>query len=160
MNSDKRSTSQGGRSHRQQGVSSASHSQHAADNKTSSSGPAKSGRAVFDSRGNASWEWKTEEDGKYSREVSTQRLKKLEAAELSLEESTRIKKLSLDRKPLDFDPYDRGAVANRGSASGAAAANAAQNQANSKRKPIKDLKRYDEWLKMKRRIESESADDE
>ena len=161
MNSDKR-TSHGGHSRRSHGPDSPGPSKHAADNKSDPGDkPPKSGRAVFDSRGTASWEWQTEEDGKYSAEVSTQRLKKLEATELSLEENTRIKKLTLDRKPIDFDPYDRGTVVNRGSAAGKAAVKAEQVEANAKRKPIKDLKKYDEWLKMKRRLaEKPERDDE
>lgn len=159
MNSDKR-TSHGDHSRRIEGRDTPSPSKQAADKKSGAGGPAaKSGRPVFDSRGNASWEWQTEEDGKYSAEISTQRLKKLEASELSLEESTRIKKLTLDRKPIDFDPYDRGTVANRGSAAGKATVKAAQLEASAKRKPIKDLKKYDEWLKMKRRMANKQDED-
>ena len=40
-----------------------------------------SGRAVFDSGGRSSWEWKTE-TGNFSREISTKRLKLLEASDL------------------------------------------------------------------------------
>lgn len=42
-----------------------------------------SGRVAFDARGNPVWEWKTA-TGMFDRNVSTQRLKKLEAKELSL----------------------------------------------------------------------------
>ncbi|HVY22698.1 MAG TPA: hypothetical protein VG962_05025 [Steroidobacteraceae bacterium] len=43
----------------------------------------KSGRVAFDSRGNPVWEWQTA-PGVYETDVTTQRLKKLEAPELSL----------------------------------------------------------------------------
>jgi hypothetical protein len=121
-----------------------------------SSGASRSGRTTFDSRGNAVWEWQTEETGKFSKDVSTQRLKKLEASELSLEETSKVKKLkgsgSLD-KDGGFNPYER-----------ATSANSKQNAQSAKdsspaRKPIKDLKRYDEWLKMKKRLETEKEDD-
>src|SRR5262245_34402290 len=73
----------------------------------------RSGRTAFDDRGNAVWEWQTE-DGDFSTDVSTQRLKKLEAPELSLEETQRLKKLN-PATPKEgmlpgggFNPYDRG----------------------------------------------------
>ena len=43
----------------------------------------KSGRVAFDSHGNPIWEWQTA-PGVFETDVTTQRLKKLEAAELSL----------------------------------------------------------------------------
>jgi hypothetical protein len=45
-----------------------------------------SGRVAFDSRGNPIWEWQLE-TGVYSRDVSTQRLKKLDLGDLSIAES-------------------------------------------------------------------------
>lgn len=45
--------------------------------------PKQSGRVAFDARGNPVWEWQTA-TGMFDRNVSTQRLKKLEAKELSL----------------------------------------------------------------------------
>lgn len=47
--------------------------------------PKQSGRVAYDSKGNPIWEWETS-TGKFDRNVSTQRLKKLEA-KLSLEET-------------------------------------------------------------------------
>jgi hypothetical protein len=46
----------------------------------------RSGRAGFDERGNAVWEWQLE-TGVYSRDVSTQTLRKLELDELSIAET-------------------------------------------------------------------------
>jgi hypothetical protein len=111
-----------------------------------------SGRVTFDSRGNSVWEWQTEETGKFSRDVSTQRLKKLEATELSIEETSKVKKprgLGLHDKNAGggFNPYDSGPASNK------------TKSAIPARKPIKDLRRYDEWLKMKQRIDNKKDDD-
>src|SRR5262245_58527377 len=46
----------------------------------------RSGRATFDSRGNPIWEWQLE-TGVYSRDVNTQKLKKLDLGELSIADS-------------------------------------------------------------------------
>ena len=69
-----------------------------------------SGRAVFDSGGRSSWEWKTE-TGNFSREISTKRLKLLEAPDLTLEKTALLKKVALQEgKALPsegFNPYDQ-----------------------------------------------------
>jgi hypothetical protein len=122
-----------------------------------------SGRPTFDARGNASWEWQTDEEGKFSAEVDTQHLRKLEA-ELSLEDTARVKALDLDQLRSgvkhDFNPYDRGVLTNRGSAVGASEIKTKQIKAKESepRKPIKDLRKYDEWLKMKKRLASQKDD--
>lgn len=46
----------------------------------------RSGRVAFDSRGNPIWEWQLE-TGVYSRDVNTQKLKKLDLGELSIADS-------------------------------------------------------------------------
>lgn len=46
----------------------------------------RSGRVAFDSRGNSVWEWQLE-TGVYSRDVSTQKLKKLDLGDLSIAET-------------------------------------------------------------------------
>jgi hypothetical protein len=51
----------------------------------------RSGRVSFDERGNSVWEWQLE-TGVYSRDVSTQKLKKLELDELSIAETAVIKR--------------------------------------------------------------------
>ncbi|MGE0115488.1 MAG: hypothetical protein AB7T07_11495 [Steroidobacteraceae bacterium] len=75
--------------------------------------PKQSGRVAYDSKGNPVWEWETS-TGVYDRNVSTQRLKKLEA-KLSLEETQPVfkpKDLSLqepERLPGGgMNPYDTG----------------------------------------------------
>lgn len=72
----------------------------------------RSGRVTFDSRGNSVWEWQLE-TGVYSRDVNTQKLKKLDLGDLSIAE-TAIQKgpLSLEDEPPSpgggFNPYNRG----------------------------------------------------
>lgn len=85
----------------------------------SSSGEKRSGRAAFDERGNAVWEWQLE-TGVYSRDVSTQKLKKLELDELSIAETAINKRpvgLGGEKKPVGggFNPYDSAPAADRGS---------------------------------------------
>lgn len=78
--------------------------------------PKQSGRVAYDSKGNPVWEWETS-TGVFDRNVSTQRLKKLEA-ELSLEDTQSVEKpkgLSLqdaERLPGGgMNPYDTGSPA-------------------------------------------------
>jgi hypothetical protein len=125
-----------------------------------------SGRPTFDSRGNAVWEWKTE-TGQFSVDVSTQRLKKLEAPELSLDETVRIKKLdglTLKEGSMPgggFNPYERAAPANKnaGWPNTPAVAQKKPIPAQAPRKPVKDLKRLQEWMEMKKRLANQKDDD-
>lgn len=80
--------------------------------------PKQSGRVAYDSKGNPVWEWETS-TGVYNRDVSTQRLKKLEA-NLSLQETQPVpaqkpKGLALqdaERLPGGgMNPYDTGGPA-------------------------------------------------
>lgn len=82
--------------------------------KTGEPGEAKqSGRVAFDSRGNPVWEWQTS-TGKFDRNVSTQRLKKLEAKDLTLMDTAPVmsskKGLSLQEPSVmpggGINPYD------------------------------------------------------
>lgn len=80
--------------------------------------PKQSGRVAYDSKGNPVWEWETS-TGAFSRDVSTQRLKKLEA-KLSLEETQPVptaksKSLSVQESERllggGMNPYDTGGPA-------------------------------------------------
>lgn len=76
-----------------------------------SPGEKRSGRVGFDDRGNSVWEWQLE-TGVYSRDVNTQRLKKLDLDELSIADTAINKKptgFKPDGKPTsgEFNPYDR-----------------------------------------------------
>src|SRR4030095_9512129 len=71
----------------------------------------RSGRVAYDSRGNPIWEWQLE-TGVYSRDVTTQKLKKLDLRELSIPD-TRMPKAPAGlqdptpRSPEQgFNPYD------------------------------------------------------
>jgi hypothetical protein len=72
-----------------------------------------SGRAAFDHRGDAVWEWHTE-TGNFSRSVSTTRVQKLEAPELSIEKTFIAEKPEITPQEEDpasagrgYNPYDR-----------------------------------------------------
>src|SRR5687768_4956607 len=70
----------------------------------------RSGRVTFDSRGNSVWEWQLE-TGVYSRDVNTQKLKKLDLGDLSIAETGIQKKLEPNaqnepRSGGGFNPYD------------------------------------------------------
>jgi hypothetical protein len=108
-----------------------------------------SGRVAFDARGNPTWEWQTS-TGVFGREVSTQRLKKLEASELSIVDTPptapQKKKgfeLSLDEPQMPnresgFNPYN------------SAPSGAKAKVADEPRKPPTDLRKLDAWIKMKK----------
>ena len=88
-------------------TSSSSPAQHSSDNQ-------KSGRVAYDSRGNPVWEWQTS-TGVFEQNVSTQRLKKLEAPELSFAETQPVpvigkgaatKPKLKSREDTGFNPYN------------------------------------------------------
>lgn len=77
-----------------------------------------SGRVAFDARGNPTWEWQTS-TGQFDRNVSTSRLKALEA-ELKLADTQSAlapKGLTAETPPPlpggGFDPYDSGVTTRR-----------------------------------------------
>jgi hypothetical protein len=77
--------------------------------KYAASGENRSGRVGFDERGNSVWEWQLE-GGVYSRDVTTQKLKKLDLDELSIADTAthpRPPGFTPDAKPgSGFNPYD------------------------------------------------------
>ena len=71
-------------------------------------GEKRSGRVGFDDRGNSVWEWQLE-TGVYSRDVNTQRLKKLDLDELSIADTAINKNpagLTPEAKSTEFNPYN------------------------------------------------------
>src|SRR5580698_9038766 len=70
-----------------------------------------SGRVQFDERGNAIWEWAVS-TGAFGREVSTERMKKLENPGLSLAEDAPTPSQRVKANPLGavkgYNPYDSG----------------------------------------------------
>jgi hypothetical protein len=97
------------------------------------------GRVKFDDRGNAIWEWSLA-TGAFGREVSTERLQKLEHPALSIAEDSPTPFETVRANPLGtktgYNPYDSGKL-------GKAAPPAK-----------KDLRRLSEFLKLKKQAES------
>lgn len=137
----------------------------------------RSGRAGVDERGNSVWEWQLE-TGVYSRDISTQKLRKLDLGDLSIAETASHQRpagLGEKRKDQDkskrelpgggFDPYDNT------SGAGEAGGNPYDNARNfgrkiqqpasapSQRKPM-DLKRLEEWMEIKKRLEQQKKDED
>ena len=108
----------------------------AVSGKPSSAEPKKTGRVQFDDRGNAIWEWSIA-TGAFGREVSTERLQKLENPGLSLAEDAPTPSFN-QVKPnpqgavKGYNPYDSGRL----------------GKAEPPRK--KDLKKLSEWLELKK----------
>jgi hypothetical protein len=96
-----------------------------------------SGRVKFDDRGNAIWEWSVA-TGAFGREVSTERLKRLENPALSIAEDAPTPFDIARPNPLGtvkgYDPYDSGKL----------------GKAAAARK--KDLRRLSEFLKLKKQF--------
>ena len=67
----------------------------------------RSGRVAYDSRGNPIWEWQLE-TGVYSRDVSTQRLKKLDLGELSIADT------AIQKRPAGLSDANAGTSAKPG----------------------------------------------
>jgi len=131
----------------------------------------RSGRVAFDSRGNPVWEWQLE-TGVYSRDVSTQKLKKLDLGDLSIAETARHKKPSGLEDPQSpavtghnerpsgggFNPYDSAASAGGGfnpydnARSAGTRFKPSQPAAAPPRKPT-DMRKLDEWIKSKRKLD-------
>ncbi len=105
----------------------------------------KSGRVKFDDRGNAVWEWSVA-TGAFGREVSTDRLKKLENHALSLAEDAPTPLEVVQPNPLGtvkgYNPYDSGKLG------------------KTREAPKKtDLRKLGDWLKLKKQA-ADNKDDE
>lgn len=137
-------------------------------------GDKRSGRVAYDARGNPIWEWQLE-TGVYSRDVNTQRLKMLDLGDLSIAETAKHPKLpgpdDAPGKPLELapapgsgsNPYDNSPVRNeRGSnpydnarALSKKLETPAAKPAAPKPRSAADLKRIEEWMKIKQRVEEQ-----
>jgi hypothetical protein len=108
-----------------------------AENESPELGDNTSGRVKFDDRGNAIWEWSIA-TGAFGREVSTERLKRLENPALSIAEDAPTPFDIARPNPLGtvkgYDPYDSGKL----------------GKAAAARK--KDLRRLSEFLKLKKQF--------
>jgi hypothetical protein len=122
----------------------------------------RSGRATFDERGNSVWEWQLD-TGVYSRDVNTQRLKKLDLDELSIAD-TGVNKgpgdLSKGQVPGGgFNPYDSTPQVGGGS-SPYDTARALGDKFSNKAPPAKarsldDMRKLNEAIKAKKRLEEQ-----
>jgi hypothetical protein len=105
-----------------------------------------SGRVQFDDRGNAIWEWAVS-TGAFGREVSTERLKKLENPGLSLADDapTPFDKVKPNPQGVvkGYNPYDSGKLGRTGPP------------------PKKtDLRKLSDWLRLKKQAENKGPDED
>jgi hypothetical protein len=103
------------------------------------------GRVKFDERGNAIWEWSLA-TGAFGREVSTERLQKLEHPALSIADDAPTPFDTVRPNPLGtkkgYDPYDSGKLG--------------KGPAPAK----KDLRKLSEFLKLKKQAAGNKPDEE
>jgi hypothetical protein len=131
----------------------------------------RSGRAGVDERGNTVWEWQLE-TGVYSRDITTQRLKKLDLGDLSIAETAKHQtpsglgdKGAAPKKPGGgFNPYDSAAESTGGNPYDNARNTQRRIQQSSPsapaaRKPM-DLKRLEEWMEIRKRLEQQKKDED
>jgi hypothetical protein len=104
----------------------------------------RTGRVKFDDRGNAIWEWSVA-TGAFGRDVSADRLKKLENRALSLAEDAPTPFDRVQPNPhgmvKGYDPYDSGKL----------------GRARAPKKT--DLRKLGDWLKLKKQVASNRDDD-
>jgi hypothetical protein len=125
----------------------------------------RTGRVGFDERGNSVWEWQLE-TGVYSRDVNTQKLKKLNLDELSIAD-TGVNKRPLgfadaNKEPMPgggFNPYNNSPQVGGGT-SPYDTARALGDKFSDRPRPTKpktpdELRKLDEWIKTKKRLEAE-----
>jgi hypothetical protein len=105
------------------------------------------GRVQFDERGNAVWEWSVA-TGAFGRDVSTERLKRLENPGLSLADDAPTPFDKVKPNPLGvvkgYNPYDSGRL----------------DSGKPPEPRKKDLRRLSEWLKLKKQAASNKDDEE
>jgi hypothetical protein len=138
----------------------------------------RSGRVGYDERGNSVWEWQLE-TGVYSRDVSTQRLRKLELGDLSIAETaTHRRPPGLGGAPQKssappaakpgggFNPYDNfpsgrdvGSNPYDNARSTGQRMQPKAPDSPSPRKPM-DLKRLEEWMNIRKRVQAQKKDDD
>ncbi|HEY7642470.1 MAG TPA: hypothetical protein VH814_22240 [Steroidobacteraceae bacterium] len=134
----------------------------------------RSGRAGVDERGNSVWEWQLE-TGVYSRDISTQRLKKLDLGDLSIATGAYDRPPAADNKGKPpqkklpgggFNPYDSsnsggvgGNPYDNARSVGKKTPNLPPVGAPPARKPM-DLKRLEEWMQIRKRLEEQKKNED
>jgi hypothetical protein len=115
--------------------------------RTSFAAKKESGRVQFDDRGNAIWEWAVS-TGAFGREVSTERMKKLENPGLSLADDapTPFDKVKPNPQGVvkGYNPYDSGKLGRTGPAP----------------PKKKDLRKLSDWLQLKKQAENRGPEDD
>jgi hypothetical protein len=105
-----------------------------------------SGRVQFDDRGNAIWEWAVS-TGAFGREVTAERLKKLENPGLSLADDapTPFDKVKPNPQGVvkGYNPYDSGKLGRTGPPP-----------------KKKDLRKLGDWMRLKKQAENKGPDDD
>lgn len=143
----------------------------------------RSGRVGFDERGNSVWEWQLE-TGVYSRDISTQKLRKLDLNELSIADTASHKRPGglagaggtkaapampgggfnpYDNSPpagSGFNPYDNAHALGRKMQAPPPAPKPVTKPAAAApaKKPV-DLKKLEEWIQLKKRLAQQKDDD-
>jgi len=106
-----------------------------------------SGRVQFDDRGNAIWEW-AGSNGAFEREVTEERLKKLENPDLSIADDAPTPFDLVKPNPQGvvkgYNPYDSGKLGRNGAPP----------------RKRKDLRKLSEWLRLKKQAENKTPDDD
>jgi hypothetical protein len=133
----------------------------------------RSGRITYDERGNSVWEWKLE-TGVYSRDINTQRLKKLDLNDLSIAETAKNQRPpGLGQDPSTgsrlpgggFNPYDNSSTAsgNVGSnpynSAGRAPLKPEPKPAEPRERKPMDLKRLQEWMEIRKRVQENQREE-
>jgi hypothetical protein len=130
----------------------------------------RSGRVSFDSRGNSVWEWQLE-TGVYSRDVNTQKLKKLDLGDLSIAETGIHKKPAGLEEPSEprpgggFNPYDSAPRTKQEGFNPYDNARSLSSKIAPKNEPPKrppprtpdELRKLSEWIKMKKNLEKDQG---
>jgi hypothetical protein len=124
--------------------------QNGADQPSAPDQPAKektTGRVKFDDRGNAIWEWSVA-TGAFGREVTSDRLSKLELPGLSIADDAPAAFETVKANPLGtkkgYDPYDSGKLG---------------KPLEAPRKK-KDLRKLSEWLALRKQALGNKQEDE
>lgn len=120
----------------------------------------RSGRVTFDDRGNSVWEWQLD-TGVYTKDVNTQKLRKLDLDELSIADTSIQKRPAGLQPPAPgggFNPYDR-AIREEGGVNpyDKARAIASPLAPKPEEKPVRrtpaDMRKLDEWIKQQKKTE-------
>ena len=124
----------------------------------------RSGRVTYDSRGNSVWEWQLE-TGVYSRDINTQKLKKLDLGDLSIAET------AVEPGPLEladdagsaagggFNPYNSKPASKQQGANPYDNFRNVSNKLAPKNDPVKKPRSLDDLRKLSEHIKAQRSRD-